>query len=172
MVNMGYSGENNRIKRKKFLTYRTVFTKKIKIRVKRVYGAPNTRLIKTEERRRPVKAEWLLKIFAGMICGFINGLFGGGGGMIVVPFLKNLLHYETERAHATTIAVILPLAIVSGAFYTAFGDIRWDTTLFVTLGAIFGGILGAGLLKRLKAKPLTVIFSLTMAAAGIKMLFF
>ncbi|MBO4594177.1 MAG: TSUP family transporter, partial [Clostridia bacterium] len=49
-----------------------------------------------------------LKIIVGIIAGLINGLFGGGGGMIVVPCLKYLLKYETDSAHATAIAVILP----------------------------------------------------------------
>ena len=43
----------------------------------------------------------------GIISGFINGFFGGGGGMIVVPMLINLLGFSPKQAHATSIAVIL-----------------------------------------------------------------
>ena len=126
-------------------------------------------VVKTE---KTGKKAVVLKLLAGAVCGFINGLFGGGGGMVVVPFLKYIVGYETERAHATTIAVILPLSVASGIFYTAFGEVKWKVAIPVTVGIIAGGIAGAFLLKKIKAKLITVIFSLTMAAAGVKMLFF
>ncbi|MEG9429476.1 MAG: sulfite exporter TauE/SafE family protein [Christensenellaceae bacterium] len=113
-----------------------------------------------------------LKTVVGLIAGFINGLFGGGGGMIVVPCLKYLLKYETDSAHATAIAVILPLSVLSGIFYAAFGNVVWEPTLFTTIGVTVGGIMGAVLLKKLSPPPITLIFSAVMAIAGVKMLLF
>lgn len=113
-----------------------------------------------------------LKVVAGLFAGLVNGLFGGGGGMIVVPCLKYLLKYETGAAHATAIAVILPLSVLSGIFYAVFGNFQVDATVFVTVGVIAGGIVGAVLLKKLSSAPITLIFSAVMAAAGIKLLFF
>ena len=92
--------------------------------------------------------------------------------MIVVPCLKYLLKYETGAAHATAIAVILPLSVLSGIFYAVFGNFQVDATVFVTVGVIAGGIVGAVLLKKLSSAPITLIFSAVMAAAGIKLLFF
>lgn len=122
--------------------------------------------------RKNERGNLSLKLATGAIAGFINGLFGGGGGMIVVPCLKYLLKYETGMAHATAIAVILPLSVLSGLFYTFFGDFSWESAVFTTLGVIAGGIMGAFLLKKLTSKPLTLIFSVIMAIAGVKMLFF
>ena len=113
-----------------------------------------------------------LKILTGLFAGLINGLFGGGGGMIVVPSLRYLLKYRAPEAHATAIAIILPVSVLSGVFYTAFGNFAWTPVLFTAFGAIVGGIMGAVLLKRLSSAPITVIFSVVMAAAGVKMLFF
>ena len=113
-----------------------------------------------------------IKLFAGALAGLVNGLFGGGGGMIIVPSLKHLLHYKTNSAHATAIAVILPLSVLSGIFYTVFGNFEWSPTLFTSVGVLTGGIFGAVLLKRLSSKPITLIFSVVMAIAGVKMLFF
>ena len=112
-----------------------------------------------------------LKIAAGAVAGFVNGLFGGGGGMIIVPCLKYVLKYRTNSAHATAIAIILPLSVLSGLFYTAFGDFVWEAVSFTSLGVAAGGVLGALLLKKLTSKPITLIFSVVMAIAGIKMLF-
>lgn len=113
-----------------------------------------------------------LKTVVGLVAGLINGLFGGGGGMIVVPCLKYLLKYETDSAHATAIAVILPLSVLSGIFYAAFGNFEWQSAVFTTIGVTVGGIMGAVLLKKLSSKPITLIFSAVMAVAGVKMLLF
>ena len=117
-------------------------------------------------------SESFLQILCGLLAGFINGLFGGGGGMIVVPGLRFLLGYRTNAAHATAIAVILPLSVLSGVFYTVFGNFEFQPVVFTTVGVTVGGIVGAFLLKKLSSKPLTVIFSAVMAIAGVKMLFF
>lgn len=114
----------------------------------------------------------VLKIITGSLAGFINGMFGGGGGMTVVPCLIYLLGYKTNVAHATTIAIILPLSILSGILYTAFGSLQVVPAISTAAGVTVGGIIGAFLLKKANAKPLTVVFSLLMMAAGIKMLFF
>ncbi len=115
------------------------------------------------------------KIFAvitGSVAGVINGLFGGGGGMIVVPMLTFLLHREEKKAHATAILIILPLSIVSGLFYVAFGNFNLNAGIPVMLGVIVGGVFGALCLSKLSSKWVAVIFSVIMAAAGVKMLFF
>ena len=119
-----------------------------------------------------MKGRFWVKICVGAAAGLISGLFGGGGGMVVVPCLKYLLKYETGSAHATAIAVILPLSVLSGIFYTAFGSFVWGTAVLVTFGVTAGGVVGAILLKKLDSKPITLIFSVVMAAAGVKMLFF
>ena len=114
----------------------------------------------------------LFAIITGLIAGLVNGVFGGGGGMIVVPMLTNLLKCKQKLAHATAILIILPLSIVSGLFYAAFGDFNLRVGVPTGLGVIIGGIVGALLLKKLSSKIVVVLFSVLMAAAGVKMLFF
>ena len=112
------------------------------------------------------------QLLSGFFAGLVNGLFGGGGGMIVVPSLRKFLGYKTNSAHATAIAIILPVSVLSGAFYTAFGHFEFQPVFFTAIGVTAGGIVGAFLLKKLRSKYVTLIFSVLMAAAGIKMLFF
>ena len=52
-------------------------------------------------------------VLCGLLTGAVNGLFGGGGGMVVVPLLKNLLGYDEKRAHATAILIIAPVSAAS-----------------------------------------------------------
>ncbi len=126
----------------------------------------------TEENKKPVKHEKLYSVLTGASAGLINGVFGGGGGMIVVPMLVYLLKKEPRVAHATAILLILPMSIVSGLLYASFGSFRWQTGLPVGIGVVIGGALGAVLLGKLSSKWIIVVFSLVMAAAGVKMLFF
>ena len=126
----------------------------------------------TAENRKPVKHEKLYSVLTGASAGLINGVFGGGGGMIVVPMLVYLLKKEPRVAHATAILLILPMSIASGLLYASFGSFRWQTGLPVGIGVVIGGALGAVLLGKLSSKWIIVVFSLVMAAAGVKMLFF
>ena len=111
-------------------------------------------------------------IFTGCLAGLINGLFGGGGGMIVVPMLISLLGFAPKEAHATAILIILPLSLVSGLIYAIFGNLNVQVAIPVSIGVLAGGVIGAFLLSKLSSKIVVIIFSIVMAAAGVKMLIF
>jgi uncharacterized membrane protein YfcA len=114
----------------------------------------------------------IFQLLGGSFAGLCNSLFGGGGGMIIVPLLSLLLKCETKKAHATAILIILPLSIVSGLFYLAFSVFNASIGIPVGFGVILGGILGALLLSKLSSNWLTIIFSVIMVIAGVKMLLF
>ena len=126
----------------------------------------------TKKTEKKVKYRTLICIVTGAIAGLINGLFGGGGGMIVVPMLTKLLKFESKNSHATAILIILPLSIVSGVLYLTFGKFSFDVGIPVIIGVIVGGVVGAILLSKLSSKWVVIIFSIVMAIAGGKMLFF
>lgn len=128
--------------------------------------------VKKQSEQTSTARDKVFSALTGALAGLANGLFGGGGGMIVVPMLVFLLKMKPKNAHATAILIILPLSILSGLFYAAFGDFRWQTGLPVTIGVIIGGTLGALLLKKMSSKWVLIVFSAVMAAAGIKMLLF
>ena len=114
----------------------------------------------------------LYAVMAGGLAGLVNGLFGGGGGMIVVPMLTGLLKRDPKRAHATALMIILPISLVSGLFYAAFGNLQLMVAIPVSIGVSIGGVVGALLLSKLSSKWIIMIFAVVMAAAGIKMLLF
>ncbi len=108
-------------------------------------------------------------ILGGAATGAANGLFGGGGGMIVVPVLERVGKLSALSAHATAIAVILPASLVSAIVYLWYGLIPLQTFVPVALGVLLGGVLGAKLLSRISARAVTFIFAAFMLIAGIKM---
>ena len=111
---------------------------------------------------------WL--ILCGGLIGLINGFFGGGGGMIAVPVLERVLKLDSKHAHATAIFVIFPLSIISASIYVVNGYIKTLPLIYVTIGVIFGGILGAFILKYLPSKIVRIIFAIIMLIGGIKLI--
>lgn len=106
----------------------------------------------------------------GLLTGTANGLFGGGGGMIAVPYLEKVAGYPTASAHATAIAVVLPATLVSAAVYLFFGLVPFFVFLPVSLGVLLGGFLGAKLLGKINPKITAIVFSVFMLVAGVRML--
>ncbi|MDE7257287.1 MAG: sulfite exporter TauE/SafE family protein, partial [Clostridia bacterium] len=85
----------------------------------------------------------------GLALGAINGLFGGGGGMIAVPILSDVLGYPRKQAHATAILIITPVCIVSAITYIVNGFTDLSIIIPAALGNVAGGLLGAQLLGKL-----------------------
>ncbi|NLK97149.1 MAG: sulfite exporter TauE/SafE family protein [Epulopiscium sp.] len=109
-------------------------------------------------------------ILVGFITGLTNGLFGAGGGTIVVPAMERILKVEEHESHATAIAVILPLSIMSTFIYTRHQILDWKSIIYVAIGGVGGGILGAKLLCKISPQWLHKIFGLFMIAASIRMI--
>jgi len=107
----------------------------------------------------------------GIIIGFINGLFGAGGGSLLVPSLEKFAKFETHKAHATTVAVILPLSALSAAVYIWGVDVDWLTVLWVSIGGVAGGVIGAKLLSKLAGMWLNILFGAFLIAGAVRMLF-
>lgn len=112
----------------------------------------------------------ILAIALSVAVGAINGLFGGGGGMLVVPLFTVLMGLEEKKAHSSAILTILPLSLVSGIIYLVRGDFALYSGGFVTIGVILGGILGTFAMKKLSNNVLAIIFYAVMIFAGISSL--
>lgn len=113
----------------------------------------------------------ILLVLCGVVTGAVNGIFGGGGGMIVVPLLNSLLKKPTDVSHATAILVILPICLSSGIIYLINGYFNGELFIAAGIGVLLGGFFGAQLLKKLSAETITLIFAAVMFAAGVKMIF-
>ncbi|HOQ00876.1 MAG TPA: sulfite exporter TauE/SafE family protein [Acetivibrio clariflavus] len=115
-------------------------------------------------------SKYIKLMLIGLVTGLANGLFGSGGGTIAVPAMILLLKKEDHIAHATAIAVILPLTVVSAVLYISNSFIDWGLTVKVIMGGIVGGYIGAKLLAKCPSRILRKIFSLFMIAAAIRMI--
>lgn len=104
----------------------------------------------------------------GIITGLANGLFGSGGGIIAVPMLIKS-GMSTKESHATSIALTLPLSIVSCFFYIRnSSSILSDSLRLIPLG-LAGAIAGGFIMKRISPKYLKKIFGLILIISGIRL---
>ena len=120
------------------------------------------------EKKKNVKNIAIKGLFA-LLVGFINGFFGGGGGLVCVPTLEKVYKLPTKKAHATAIAVMLPLSIISSIIYVINNRFNFVITLSVTAGVLVGGFLGAVFLKKLSGRVVRWIFIIILFSAGVRM---
>jgi uncharacterized membrane protein YfcA len=107
----------------------------------------------------------------GLVVGLANGLFGAGGGSLLVPALQKFMGLETKKSHATALAVILPLSVISAGIYIWGVELDWKIVLLVSGGGVCGGVIGAKILNKLAAWWLNILFGAFLAAGAIRMLF-
>lgn len=112
---------------------------------------------------------WTRAAVTGAACGLLNGLFGAGGGMAAVPLLK-AGGLPQKKAHATSLAVILPLAAVSAAFYLLDGALSFREAVPYLPGGFLGACAGALLMKRIPSGVLRRVFGALLLVAGVRLL--
>lgn len=106
----------------------------------------------------------------GLVSGVINGLFGSGGGMIVVPALVFIMGLEDQKAHATAILIILPLTLMSAFLYASDNKPDWSILWKVSAGGILGSFTGAKLLGKISKIWLRRVFGAFIIAGAVRLL--
>ena len=109
-------------------------------------------------------------LLLGVLIGGINGLLGGGGGMIVVPALTKFFGFSQKEAQATALFVILPISIASSIIYITHNSINFAQSWPVLIAIVIGGAGGALLLNKLNNKIVRVIFIGLILISGVSML--
>ena len=106
---------------------------------------------------------------AGGVAGTVNGLFGAGGGMILVPMLSGNPDFSDEEIFSSSIVIILPICIVS-LLTSSRGILPWHTAWPFLLGGILGGILAGYLGKRIPTLWLHRALGVLILYGGIRYL--
>ena len=109
-------------------------------------------------------------LLAGGLAGVANGLFGGGGGSVLVPLLVGLCGLERRRAFATSVAVILPLCVLSVVIYFLRGGLELQAAWPYLVGGTVGGWLGGKLFRGVRVDWLRRGFGLLLVLGGVRCL--
>lgn len=116
------------------------------------------------------KPNWITYGLSGAAAGIINGLFGAGGGMVLVPLLIKAGKLEDKKAFATAICIILPLCVVSIIIYATRGVVSVSMALPYLIGGLLGGILGGILFQKVSVKLLHRLFGILILWGGFRLL--
>lgn len=116
------------------------------------------------------KYKYLGPILAGLGAGAVNGLFGIGGGMILIPLLELLTDWEDEKIFATSLSIILPICIVTLISTAINGPIAWGESIPYLLGSTAGGVLAGFLGRKIPARLLHKALGLLIIWGGVRYL--
>lgn len=117
---------------------------------------------------------YLIAAIIGLVGGVSSGLFGVGGGVVMVPamlFFASLGLRDTQQAVGTSLIVIIPTAIVGAFKHKTLGNIHWPVAAMLVPGALLGGYLGAQLTTGISSDNLKRLFGGFLVLVGCKLLF-
>lgn len=108
-------------------------------------------------------------ILVGMAAGILSGLFGIGGGVLLVPLLVMVLRFPQRLAAGTSVAAVLPAAVVGGIGYAIQGNVDWIAAVSLAVGMVIGAQLGAYLLARMPVGFLRWLFMVFLGVTAVSL---
>lgn len=108
---------------------------------------------------------------AGLFGGALSGLFGVGGGIVMVPLFVLWLGLDQKRAITTSLLAIIPISILGTIGYALGGDVDWWLALALGAGSVVGGQIGVRLLPRVPVAALQIAFAALLLYSAYRLAF-
>ncbi|HYI33182.1 MAG TPA: sulfite exporter TauE/SafE family protein [Glaciibacter sp.] len=113
---------------------------------------------------------WVILAVIGLVGGALSGLFGIGGGIVMVPLLVSLGGFNQRQAAATSLVAIIPAAIIGSITYLVAGEIDIVAGAIISVGAVAGALVGSMLLRRLSLAWLSWMFIALLLVVAVRLL--
>ncbi|HEX6418602.1 MAG TPA: sulfite exporter TauE/SafE family protein [Acidimicrobiales bacterium] len=117
----------------------------------------------------PARARILRAVLVGVVAGFLSGLFGVGGGILIVPALVAVLRMDQRLAHGTSLAAVLPIAMSSTLGYALGDKLDWPVAALIAVGAVGGAVIGTHVLHVLPQRALAICFTVLLALTAVRL---
>ena len=114
--------------------------------------------------------QFLYSALIGLGGGLAGGLFGVGGGIVMVPAMIFFLKMDPKAAIGTSLAVIVPTALTGAAQHFHLGNVQWRVALALAPTAVLGGFCGAWLTSHIPVLGLKRAFGCLMLVGAVKLL--
>ncbi len=115
----------------------------------------------------------LVILLIGFVAGWLSGLVGIGGGVIIIPALIYFAGFSIKDAQGTSLAALVPpIGIVAAYIYYKHGNVQIKTAALLAAAFVVGGYLGAKTNLALSSPITEKVFAVTLIAIAVKMLFF
>lgn len=109
-------------------------------------------------------------VAVGTAAGLLSGMFGVGGGILMVPAMVLLVGFGQHRAQATSLAAILPIAIVGAFIFGRADSVDFLAAALLAAGSLLGVQAGARLMHRLSPERLSLVFAIFLIGVAASML--
>lgn len=113
---------------------------------------------------------WLKLGAIGTVAGLFSGLFGVGGGTVIVPLLILWVDYGEREATGTSLAAIVVIAAIAAATHGAYGNVDVARGLLVGAPAVIGVVAGTALQQRVPARAVSLMFAILLVAVAVELL--
>jgi uncharacterized protein len=111
-------------------------------------------------------------IILGLVAGVCGGMFGLGGGAILIPALVYLFGLTQHQAQGTTLAALVPpIGLLAALRYYYSGNVKLNIAAFICIGFFVGGLLGAQLVQNFSDPLLKKMFGIFMLLVSLQMIF-
>lgn len=114
---------------------------------------------------------WWRIAVAGLLAGLASGLFGVGGGIVIVPALTLLAGFPHKLATGTSLTAIVPISIAGVLGYASAGEVDWLVAGLVSVGAVVGAVIGTRYLRTVSAPALQAVFAAFMVMTALRLAF-
>jgi uncharacterized protein len=105
----------------------------------------------------------------GTLAGLFSGLFGVGGGSVIVPLLVLWLAYDERSATATSLAAIIFIATFAAATQSLYGNVRVLDAVLVGVPAVAGVLIGTRLQQRLQGRSIALLFAAVLVGSAVEL---
>ncbi|MBN2379632.1 sulfite exporter TauE/SafE family protein [candidate division WOR-3 bacterium] len=113
--------------------------------------------------------QYILVGVVGVASGMLSGLFGVGGGILIIPSLVLILGFNQHEAQGTSlVALLLPVGILGVIRYWKAGNVNWIAGLIIAAGLFVGAYFGAGWANKINEIWLKRAFGILLILAGIR----
>jgi len=111
----------------------------------------------------------LTVVLVGIAAGFLSGMFGVGGGILIVPGLVLIAKMDQRIAHGTSLAAVLPISAASLVSYWSHDHVDWRVGLCLATGALVGAVLGTKLLNIVPHRVLAIAFAGILLVTAVRL---
>ncbi len=105
----------------------------------------------------------------GVGAGLLSGMFGVGGGILVVPALVMLLRFDQRLANGTSLGAVLPISVASLVTYWSHDNVDWWMAMWLAIGALGGAVLGTKWIHVLPRRVLGYLFAAMLIATAVRL---
>lgn len=115
----------------------------------------------------------VLYVILGLVAGIASGIFGLGGGTILIPALVFLFGLTQHQAQGTTLALMVPpIGLLAALRYYYSGNVKLGMAAFICIGFLFGGLIGANFVQNVPDPLLKRSFGVFLLFVSLRMIFF